>query len=321
MMGGKHMILICGEALIDFTPTEINGEVAYIPKEGGSPYNVAITLGRLGANCGFFGKISCDPFGEMLISKLKNNNVDISFIKRSDKLSTLAFVIYIDGEPNFIFYGENTADVSLKEEDILGVDPDKISLLHFGSISMIREPGCYALEKMMYKYSTKVLISFDPNIRPHLIKDKDGYLRNFEKWLNHIDILKASIADLRWLYNTEDIDNLANHFLEKGVKLFLVTLGKYGSKGYTKFFSIYSPAKEVKVVDTIGAGDSFMGGFIFYLYHIRKLGKRFINELNEKELEDALSFANAVSALTCTKRGAEPPFLGDVEKFMGKRYY
>ena len=101
------MILACGEALIDFTPIEINKEVAYVPKEGGSPYNVAITLGRLGTLCGFFGKISKDFFGEMLIEKLRNNHVDTSFVLRSEKSTTLAFVILKEGEPHFVFYGEN----------------------------------------------------------------------------------------------------------------------------------------------------------------------------------------------------------------------
>lgn len=315
------MILICGEALIDFTPVKVNSEVAYLPKEGGSPYNVAITLGRLGSRCGFFGKISYDPFGEMLFSKLKNNNVDVSFVKRSEKLTTLAFVVYRDEEPSFIFYGENTADVSLLEEDIPLLDPERIKLLHFGSISMVRRPGCFVFEEMMFKYSQKILVSFDPNIRPNLIENRELYLKNFERWLSHIDILKASLADLKWLYNTEDIDSLANYFLGKGVRLFLVTLGKKGSKGYTKFFSAYSPAREVKVIDTVGAGDSFMGGFMFYLDFINKLEKYSIDNLKEKELEEALSFANVVSALTCTKRGAEPPFLIEVENFIGKRYY
>jgi len=112
------MILACGEALIDFTPIEINKEVAYVPKEGGSPYNVAITLGRLGTLCGFFGKISKDFFGEMLIEKLRNNHVDTSFVLRSEKSTTLAFVILKEGEPHFVFYGENTADTSLEEKDM-----------------------------------------------------------------------------------------------------------------------------------------------------------------------------------------------------------
>ncbi|MFN3698848.1 MAG: carbohydrate kinase family protein [Dictyoglomus sp.] len=315
------MILVCGEALIDFTPIQVNNEMAYVPKEGGSPYNVAITLGRLGGRCGFFGKISYDPFGERLISKLRNNNVDTSLVLRSKKPTTLAFVIYRDGEPSFVFYGENTADVSLEEKEIPDIDPLRINLLHFGSISMIREPGCFVLEKMMIKNHEKVLISFDPNIRPVLIKNKEDYLKSFETWIRYIDILKASIIDLKWLYETEDIGSLANYFLEKGVKIFLVTLGSGGSKGYTNSFSVYSPGRKVELVDTVGAGDSFMGGFLYYLDFLGKLRKDVIGEIKEKEFEEALTFANSVAALTCTKKGAEPPFLREVEKFMGKRYY
>ncbi|MCX7721362.1 MAG: carbohydrate kinase [Dictyoglomus thermophilum] len=315
------MIIVGGEALIDFTPIEINGEIAYIPKEGGSPYNVAITLGRLGAPCGFFGKISYDFFGEMLIEKLKKNHVDISLVLRSEKNTTLAFVILREGEPHFIFYGENTADVSLEEKDIPLIDPEKVELIHFGSISMIREPGCFVLEKMMTQNHGKVLISFDPNIRPNLIRDKNDYLRKFEAWLKTIDILKASIADIKWLYETESMDEIARYFLEKDVKIFLLTLGKEGSIGYTKFFSAFSKGKEVKVVDTVGAGDAFMGGFLYYLNSIGKLNKNFLENVTKTELENALDFSNTVSALTCTKKGAEPPYLAEVENFMGKRYY
>ncbi|MGC9001795.1 MAG: carbohydrate kinase family protein [Dictyoglomus sp.] len=315
------MILACGEALIDFTPIEINKEVAYVPKEGGSPYNVSITLGRLGTLCGFFGKISKDFFGEMLIEKLRNNHVDTSFVLRSEKSTTLAFVILKEGEPHFVFYGENTADTSLEEKDMPYIDPEKIKLIHFGSISMIREPGCFVLEKMMSQNHGKVSISFDPNVRSNLIKDKVNYLKKFETWIGYVDILKASIADLTWLYETEDTDELAKYFLRRGVKIFLVTLGKEGSKGYTKFFSAFSKGKEVKVADTVGAGDAFMGGFLYYLNSIGKLNKNFLESITKEELENALDFSNTVSALTCTKKGAEPPYLSEVENFMLKRYY
>jgi fructokinase len=317
----KDMILVSGESLIDFTPISLGDEYAYVPNPGGSPYNVAVTLGKLGAPVSFFGKISYDPFGEILYSNLIKNNVDTSFVLRDKYLTTLAFVILKDGEPYFIFYGDNTADTMLKEEEIPFIDPQKIKILHFGSISMIREPGCYVFEKMIFENYKNFIISLDPNVRPNLILNKEKYLSRFEDWICKVDILKVSLADLKWLYGEEDLDKIAEKFINLGVKIFVVTLGRDGSIAYKRSNYVKVPGMGVKIVDTVGAGDSFMGGFLYYLYKLGKLTKNEVSNLSLEELRNILIFANSVAALTCTRRGANPPNLDEVEKFMSNLYY
>jgi len=312
------MILVCGEALIDFTPVDINGESGFLPHPGGSPYNVSITLGRLGAKTSFFGKLSFDPFGDLLYLNLEKNSVDTSFIVRGEELTTLAFVIIENNEPQFIFYGDRTADTTLAEKDIPKIDPEEISLIHFGSISLVREPGCFIFEKMMEENFRKTLISLDPNVRPFLIKDKNNYISRFEKWVEKTNILKTSLVDIKWLYPEKELGEIVSLFFLKGVSVFIVTLGKDGSIAFTKSGKVESSGIKVDVVDTVGAGDAFMGGFLYFLDKNGILKQDKLSKLSLQELREAIDFANVVSAITCTKRGAESPFIEEVNTFIDK---
>ncbi len=151
------MILVCGEALIDFTPIKINEKIAFVLSPGGSPFNVAITLGRLKADVFFFGKISEDIFGEILVSFLRENNVKLNYLLRGKEPTTLAFVVIgPNNEPNFVFYGDNTADSALKLEDLPSFLPSEIDLIHFGSISLIRGSTCFTLEKLSRSFFQKI---------------------------------------------------------------------------------------------------------------------------------------------------------------------
>lgn len=303
------MILVSGEALIDFTPTKIGDKNAFIVSPGGSPYNVAITLGRLKADVSFFGKISEDIFGEILVSFLKENNVDLRYLVRGKEPTTLAFVVIgPNNEPNFVFYGDNTADSSLKLEDLPSFSPSEIDLIHFGSISLIRGSTAFTLEKLMEREKERILISLDPNVRPMLISNKQEYIKKLEKWISCSDLVKVSKGDLNWLYPENSIEDIAKNWLNLGPILVIVTKGDKGAIAFSKEESVEVPALKINVIDTVGAGDSFMGGFLYWLWKNKKLQKNRFKDLSLSEIKEGLKFATKVAGITCTRIGANPPF-------------
>ncbi|MCS7201834.1 MAG: carbohydrate kinase [Dictyoglomus sp.] len=307
------MILVSGEALIDFTPTKIDDKNAFIISPGGSPYNVAITLGRLKADVSFFGKISEDIFGEILVSFLKENNVDLRYLVRGKEPTTLAFIVIgPNNEPNFVFYGDNTADSSLKLEDLPSFSPSEIDLIHFGSISLIRGSTAFTLEKLMEREKERILISLDPNVRPMLISNKQEYIKKLEKWISCSDLVKVSKGDLNWLYPENSIEDIAKNWLNLGPTLVIVTKGDKGAIAFSKEESVEVPALEINVVDTVGAGDSFMGGFLYWLWKNKKLQKNRFKDLSLSEIKEGLKFATKVAGITCTRIGANPPFLEEL---------
>ncbi|MEN2984100.1 MAG: carbohydrate kinase [Dictyoglomaceae bacterium] len=307
------MILVSGEALIDFTPTKIGDKNAFIVSPGGSPYNVAITLGRLKADVSFFGKISEDIFGEILVSFLKENNVDLRYLVRGKEPTTLAFVVIgPNNEPNFVFYGDNTADSSLKLEDLPSFSPSEIDLIHFGSISLIRGSTAFTLEKLMEREKERILISLDPNVRPMLISNKQEYIKKLEKWISCSDLVKVSKGDLNWLYPENSIEDIAKNWLNLGPILVIVTKGDKGAIAFSKEESVEVPALKINVIDTVGAGDSFMGGFLYWLWKNKKLQKNRFKDLSLSEIKEGLKFATKVAGITCTRIGANPPFLEEL---------
>ncbi|MCK5783077.1 MAG: carbohydrate kinase, partial [Desulfobacterales bacterium] len=229
------MILCCGEALIDFVP--LSGGDAYHPCPGGSIYNIALGLGRLETPVSFFSKLSKDFFGDMLAKSLDKNGVDISYCPRTDAPTTLAFVSLPneekDDEPQYAFYANQSAGRSLAESELPAKLSENIKALHFGSISLVMEPGASSLEKLMKRESGNRIISLDPNIRPSLIPDKKAYFERFEQWIKLADIIKLSQADMNWLYPDENIEEIIKCWFDMGISLCILTLGSTGAQGYT----------------------------------------------------------------------------------------
>lgn len=307
------MIISCGEALIDFVPQK-GGDLQYAPCPGGSPYNLAIAAARLGAPVGFLGKISRDFFGDMLFSRLESEGVDTSFTRRSDRLSTLAFVKIEDGEePRYAFYTENTADRNLVSVDIPESFPSSVECLEFGSISLLLEPGAQTIKNMIRRESGKRAISFDPNVRPMMVSDKGAYTAEMEELASLSTIVKVSSADLEWLYPERPAEESAMVWLAKGAGLIVMTRGKDGAVLLNSSYRVEAPEYWVKVKDTIGAGDTFHAAFLVRLHQLGRLSAKTASELTEEEALDAVEFAVKASSLNCAKQGADPPRSADMD--------
>ena len=312
----NRMILCCGEALIDFVPTA--GGDAYRPVPGGSIFNIAVGLGRLGTAVGFFGKLSTDFFGERLLQTLRANEVDSTLTLRSAAPTSLVFVDLPDGEsrePRYLFYADSAADRSLTTDELPRHLPANIQALHFGSISLVLEPGASTLEALMRREAGQRLISLDPNVRPSLIQDRDRYRVRFENWLALADILRLSRADIGWMYPDRSPEDLFQEWFRRGVSLAILTQGADGAIGWTADgVTASASALQVQVVDTVGAGDSFLSAALFYLDREGLLrSKVALRRLPADSLQHCLQFANRAAAITCSRAGADSPYLHELE--------
>ena len=310
------MILVAGEALVDFLPAACGEEKGFVYRPGGSPYNVAIGLARLGVPVAFLGSISKDPFGEFLLTNLKKNHVDVQYVVQVENPTALSFVMHLgrEGEPKYSFYSQGTADAQLSLEDIpLEVSKD-VKAIHLGSLAMIREPSGTALVKLMEREHRTRLVSFDPNVRPEQILDRREYRRKFAYLLSMVDVLKLSQVDLEYIVPGAREEEIIQSWLSQGPKVIVVTLGQAGARAYTRSATVEVKAHPVELVDSVGAGDAFTAGFLAALYCLGGLGKEEIEGLDEDTLERALRFAARAAALTCTRRGADPPWLSELGK-------
>jgi len=307
------MIVCCGEALIDMLPrTSKEGAAVYQPHNGGSIFNTAIALGRLGIITGFFSGLSTDFFGESLVAGLKASNVDLKYTKIWDKPSTLAFVKLDNGQARYSFFDENSASRMLTTKDLPKLASD-VNALHFGSISLIPEPGASTLEALMIREAERRVICLDPNIRENVIKDRRAYLERINRLIAMCDILKISDEDITWITGKTDLTAAARKWLNAGAKVVVITRGENGVEVFTKGLSFKQPSLSVKVVDTVGAGDTFTAGFLASLQKAGKLNKAAVAYLDEASLRNAVTYAARAAAVTVSRAGANPPWLHELQ--------
>lgn len=305
------MIVVAGEALMDFTPANCQGRSGYLPHPGGSPYNVAIGLGRLGVPVAFLGRISRDRFGEGLLKHLRENGVDAGYVARGDEPTTLAFAHIREDGVDYAFYGEGAADRQLELDDLPDTLPEGAAL-HLGSFALAVEPVASTLEALVRREAGRRLISIDPNVRPALIPDRDRYLQRLHALLAMADLVKVSLEDLAWLSPNRAPLEAAASWLSLGPAAVIVTLGQRGSLAITERGRWSADTPAVSVVDTVGAGDAFTSGVLAWLWRHSALSRAGLLALGQR-LRATLEFANRVAAISCTRAGANPPWQKEVE--------
>jgi fructokinase len=301
------MILCHGEMLIDFIPTEArDGSLAYRPAVGGSPGNVALTLARLEVPTGFVGGLSTDFFGEQIAAALASNGVSMDYVSRLDRPTMLAFVDLRGEEPRYAFYDYEAAARNWRLGDMPPIAPE-VNTLHFGSLSLIRLPAANAFAELARREAGRRIISFDPNIRAGLVEDEADYRARLSEIFHLADVIKLSQADLAWIAPGKDISELAGNWLAAEARLVLLTRGGEGATIFSRSGSVSCPARQIEVVDTVGAGDATMGGLLAALSDRAALSRERLDSLTESDLRDILDFALAVAAITCSRVGADPP--------------
>ena len=316
-------IFTIGEALIDFIPEQkgvgLKAVNSFYKSPGGAPANVAATAAKLGAKSYFIGKLGADAFGDFLVETLATVGVGIDYIQRTEVANTaLAFVsLKEDGERDFSFYRSPSADMLLEEKEINSEWFHLGDILHFCSVSLVDAPVRKAhLAAIKAVKEAGGIISFDPNIRLPLWKDHIEYKNVIHNFLVYADILKISEDEIEFITGVKDEKIAIQWLLSLGLKILLITRGKNGVSAYYNDQEITVPGYSVSVADTTGAGDAFIGSFIYKL----SISTVDINHISKDEMKEILSFSNAVAALTTTQKGAISaiPSRETVEKFLSK---
>ena len=296
------MIVVSGEALVDVVLDRFGGLTGH---PGGGPYNVARTLGRLAQPVVYLGRISTDRFGERLRGQLEDDGVRLDAVVPTAEPTTLALAETDGrGSATYRFYTAGTSAPGLTPEDALAALPERVETLHVGTLGLVLEPMAHALEAVVQQASDETLIALDPNVRPAVIDDVPAYRERLARILRRTDLLKASEEDLAWLAPDRDPADAARAFLREGPTAAVVTRGARGAVVVTPSETIAVPAPPAEVVDTIGAGDAFGGGFLAW-WHDHGLGRTDLR--NRDAVLEATRFACLVAARTTERAGAVPP--------------
>ena len=305
-MPGQILFSI-GEALIDMIPTrsgcEFSEVPSFMPRIGGAPANVCGAFARLGGQAALLTQLGNDPFGHMLADRLAGYGIDVSRVPFTDAANTaLAFVsLGTDGSRTFSFYRNPSADLLYAAEQI---DPDWFRdafALHFCSVGLVESPmrGAHSAAIRAVQ-DAGALVSFDPNLRFPLWPDREALRRAVWEFLPQADILKISDEELEFLTGTADIR--AALFTGR-VQLILYTCGSAGAYAFTRAAEGFAPCTPVRAVDTTGAGDGFIGSFLWQL-HRAGVTAASLPGLSAETLTEALRLSNAFCGVSVQAHGA-----------------
>lgn len=307
------MYLVCGEALFDFfSENDAGGQasnVNYRAIAGGSPFNVAVGLRRLGVDSALFGGLSTDYLGRRLLQVLQSEGVRSDYLLDFDAPTTLAMVaVGANGSPHYSFRGEGCADRQLRLEHLPTLSRE-VRGLHVGSFSLVVQPIADTLLALVRRESGRRLISLDPNVRlnpePNLAlwRERIGTLAALA------DLIKVSDEDLGLLYPGQDPHSVIQRWLEHRCQLVFLTRGGEGSTVFSRRHGSWSvPAQNVTIADTVGAGDTFQAALIAWLTEQQLDSVDGLQHLNRDQISAMLAFAVSAAALTCSKTGPDLPY-------------
>ena len=308
-MPGNTLFSI-GEALIDMIPSRVGctfDEVpSFSPRTGGAPANVCGAFTRLGGKSALLTQLGNDPFGHKIAHELAACGIDLSHVVFTDKANTaLAFVsLEEDGNRTFSFYRKPSADLLYSPEQIDPAWFAEAFALHYCSVSLVDSPMRHAhLAAIAAAREAGVIVSFDPNLRFPLWDDREMLRQTVLQFMPLSGILKISDEELEFLTGTADIEAALPQLFTGDVQLVLYTCGSKGAYAYTRTTHAFAPCQKVKAVDTTGAGDGFIGSFLWQLCRdgvtLDKLGK-----LSRKKLEEYLAFSNRFCGISVQTNGA-----------------
>ncbi|MFR9674717.1 carbohydrate kinase family protein [Streptomyces sp. TR06-5] len=274
---------------------------------GGGPANTAVALARLGTPTRFLGRLAQDVFGRLFREHLAASGADLSATVPAAEPSTLAVAdLAADGSAAYSFHAQGTADWQWNAGELEQATAAPFSCLHTGSLALVREPGASAVEALLPRVRERATVSIDPNVRPLLVEPA-VYRERLPRWCAAADVLRLSDEDLHHLCPGSSLEEAAEVFHGHGTRLVVVTLGGDGVWASLDGKPLQVAAPPVEVVDTVGAGDSFMAGFLHALHSRGALGGR-LDALSAGEVEAALRYGARVAAAVCAVRGANPPW-------------
>jgi fructokinase len=309
----RPVLTVIGEALVDLVPDRATGE--YRVRPGGSPFNVAVGLVRLGNRTSLMARFADDPYGRLLQSTAAAEGIDLRGAPRAAERTSVATASVDDGaRATYDFDIEGTADWQWTAAELRELSPET-QVLHFGSIASWTPPGGARIADLVgdLRAGRGVLISYDPNIRPAALRAHATGVDLVEESVRRAHVVKASREDVEWLYPDLALDDVAERWSGLGANLVVVTDGADGASAYRRGHApVRRPGRPVTVVDTIGAGDAFTSGLLtgFARRHLHRATR--LEAISDGVLADIIDEAVLVAAITCERAGADPPRLDEV---------
>jgi fructokinase len=306
--------LVCGEALIDLIK-QPNG--SWIAHNGGGPLNTAKALAQLGEPTEFLGRISKDTFGNQLLAEINHYGVGTKYLISAAEPTSMA-VVQLDatGSASYSFYLTQTSNFSWQTAELPTQIAD-LQAIHIGTLALVIPPSDSILLNWFNELDQRPLVMIDLNVRPSVIPDSIDYRIKLEPWLEFADVLKVSEEDLLFLYPDQGWQEVANILLKRyPISLISVTLGSSGAALVTRDLVVFENAPKVNVIDTVGAGDTFSAALLHKFEKLGLLSKGSLADINSDQLQTVLHFAVNAAALSCTKAGAVPPTLHEIESFL-----
>lgn len=301
--GAPPDVLVVGEALVDIVHRH-HGGVDEAP--GGSPANVALTLGRLGRRPRLLTSLGADARGDAVRKWLQGSGVRVRDTP-ADRTSTATAHLDADGSATY--------ELAIRWDVDASTEPDA-DALHVGSIAALAGPGAVAVSALVDRHRGRALVTYDPNIRPALLPDADDARRRVLRLIGRSDVVKASDEDAAWLHPGEALADVARRWRAAGPALVVITRGPDGALAVTDDLEVAVPGVRTAVVDTVGAGDTFMGALVDGLLaeHVAGVHARArLRALPRERLTAILRRAAAAAAVTVSRPGADPPTRAELD--------
>lgn len=313
------MFVVGGESLIDLVPVSSGADAERVALAGGSPFNCAIALAKLGNDVGFLCPISQDEYGDLLLGPLAEVGVEVLLTERVAAPTTRAIVTFNEKmQASYVF--ERGADHAFTREGLLAALPKSVELYQIGGFSPILEQDAEIwMDVVKAAIGRGAVISFDINVREKLVDDEAGYRARLDQFLDMAHLIKLSEEDHEWLEPELTVDEHAMRLLERpNCELVVVTLGEHGSRAFGRSGEAKAPIHAPEVFgDTVGAGDSLMAGIITWLSEEGALTSSDLGELDDAQLAKMLRFGAVVAGINCGRKGCQPPTRAEVDAVLG----
>ena len=308
-------IAVGGENLIDFVETGmVDGIPQYSANPGGSPFNLAIAASRQGSEVEYLTPVSKDRLGNLLAERLTDSGVRLA-APRLDAPTSLAVVSLEDGQPSYQFYRKGTAERQITWDGLQSALEDRPWVFHIGSLGLSGGDDADLWERFFLAcHDQGVITSLDPNVRPSLIEDRAAYIERLERMFKHADIIKLSDEDIEWLYPDRPLMAAFDHLQDLSSDgLRVLTMGAQGVHARCGKTNVEVRARPVKtLVDTVGAGDTFMATMLSWLAEEGVSSRSELMALNSDHLTAMMERSSLAASLNCEKRGCNPPYLKEL---------
>jgi fructokinase len=308
------MIVVGGENLIDYVQSgHKDGLPVYTAIPGGSCYNVALAAARQGYPVSYVTPISNDTLGDLLANRLIEDGVTLA-APRDTAPTSLAVVSVVDSIPSYQFYRQGTAERNVTMGSLAQNTAEDVKIFHIGSLALIIGEDADAWETHFKNLFTKgIITALDPNARPIVVTDKPPYIARLLRMLSQTVVLKLSDEDLEYIYPDmpmmDAFDKICNM---TSASIMVLTQGAKGAIARSRVAEAVVPAGVANpLVDTVGAGDTFMGTLLGQIHH-NGMDANALANLDKAALNELISRAAKAAAINCQSAGCNPPFSRDL---------